>query len=337
MESIPIGSEPSKENVVPLRSDADEVPDEESMSYEEALEQELPPLDAESTQKPRPNEDTAAMLSQALKVGLGLAVTATNVVGEQLRAAKAREDGVEPTREGGPEPVALFTGASLGMALQMADLAGKVFEAAADVVDPVASWLASPPLLRGAADTAGGVVRLLDGKWQAEQAISQRAAEAFVRGLVPEITRTILDQIDFEAVVDQVPIETILDHVDVDDVIKRVDLDAVVQRIDVNEIAERLDLNAVASGIDVDAVVARVDLDAIVSRIDVAGLAQEVIDDIDLPEIIRESSGSMASETVQEIRVLSINADRFVARLVDRILRRRTRREVAVHPRREDG
>ena len=337
MESIPIGSEPSKENVVPLRAGPDEGPDEESMSYEEALEQELPPLDTESTERPRPNEDTAAMLSQALRVGLGLAVTATNVVGEQLRTAKAREDGVEPTREGGPEPVALLTGASLGMALQLAELAGKAFEAAADVVDPVASWLASPPLLRGATDTAGGVMRLLDGKWQAEQAITQRAAEAFVRGLVPELTRTILEQIDIEAVVDQVPIETILDHVDVDDVIKRVDLDAIVQRIDVNEIAERLDLNAVASGIDINAVVARVDLDAIVSRIDVAGLAQEVIDDIDLPEIIRESSGSMASETVQEIRVLSINADRFVARLMDRILGRRARREVAVHPGSDDG
>ena len=154
---------------------------------------------------------------------------------------------------------------------------------------------------------------------------------------MPELTRTILEQIDIEAVVDQVPIETILDHVDVDDVIKRVDLDAIVQRIDVNEIAERLDLNAVASGIDINAVVARVDLDAIVSRIDVAGLAQEVIDDIDLPEIIRESSGSMASETVQEIRVLSINADRFVARLMDRILGRRARREVAVHPGSDDG
>ena len=55
-----------------------------------------------------------------------------------------------------------------------------------------------------------------------------------------------------------------------------------------------------------------------------------MIDEIDLPEIIRDSSGAMASETVQEVRVLGIGADRFVARVVDRILRRTHDRDTSV-------
>ena len=46
-------------------------------------------------------------------------------------------------------------------------------------------------------------------------------------------------------------------------------------------------------------VVARLDLDAIIARIDLAGLAEEVIESIDLPEIIRESTGTVASEVVR--------------------------------------
>ena len=73
-------------------------------------------------------------------------------------------------------------------------------------------------------------------------------------------------------------------------------------------------------------VVARLDLDAIIARIDLAGLAQEVIESIDLPEIIRESTGTVASEVVRGVRMQSIDADEAVARVVDRLFLRRRRR-----------
>ena len=73
-------------------------------------------------------------------------------------------------------------------------------------------------------------------------------------------------------------------------------------------------------------VVARLDLDAIIARIDLAGLAEEVIESIDLPEIIRESTGTVASEVVRGVRMQSIDADEAVARVVDRLFLRRRRR-----------
>jgi hypothetical protein len=50
-----------------------------------------------------------------------------------------------------------------------------------------------------------------------------------------------------------------------------------------------------------------------------------VIDEIDLPAIVRESSGAMASESIQTVRVQGMNADRLVSRIVDRVLRREAR------------
>jgi predicted RNase H-like nuclease len=78
--------------------------------------------------------------------------------------------------------------------------------------------------------------------------------------------------------------------------------------------------------IDIDAIVSRVDIDAIVRRLDLVGLAEEVVNGIDLPEIIRESTGSMASDVVRDARMQSIDADAAIARIVDRILRRRRAR-----------
>jgi hypothetical protein len=76
----------------------------------------------------------------------------------------------------------------------------------------------------------------------------------------------------------------------------------------------------------VEEVVARIDLDAIIARIDLTALAEEVIEGIDLPEIIRESTGTVASEVVRGVRMQSIDADEAVARVVDRLFLRRRRR-----------
>ena len=72
-----------------------------------------------------------------------------------------------------------------------------------------------------------------------------------------------------------------------------------------------------------DAILARIDIDAIVSRIDLVTVVNQVIEEIDLPAIIRESSGGMASEAVLDVRMRGIEADETVNRIVDRILRRR--------------
>ena len=149
-------------------------------------------------------------------------------------------------------------------------------------------------------------------------------------GLVAKVDISeVIDRVDIDAVVRQVDVDAILERVDLDAVVRRIDIDALIQRIDLDAIADRIDIDRIIARIDVDAVVAGVDLNAIVDRLDVVGLAEEVINEIDLPEIIRDSTGSVASHVVRDARMQSINADQAVAGLVDRLLRRRGKRSTA--------
>ena len=71
--------------------------------------------------------------------------------------------------------------------------------------------------------------------------------------------------------------------------------------------------------VDIDAAAARLDLEAVIGRVDLAGLARQVLEEIDLPEIIRESTGSMASDTLRGVRMQTISADDAVGRAVDKL------------------
>jgi hypothetical protein len=136
----------------------------------------------------------------------------------------------------------------------------------------------------------------------------------------------IVRQVDVEAILSQVDVDAIARRIDIDAIVERIDIDAIVSRVDVDAIAKRIDLDAIVERIDIDGVVSRVDVEAIVQRLDLVALAEEVVNGIDLPEIIRESTGSMASEVVRDARMQSIDADVAIARLVDRVLRRRRAR-----------
>jgi hypothetical protein len=140
----------------------------------------------------------------------------------------------------------------------------------------------------------------------------------------------IVRQVNIDALVRQVDVDAILSQVDIDTIAKRIDLDAIMERIDIDAIVSRVDIDAIARRIDLDAIVEGIDIDAIVQRLDLVALAEEVVNGIDLPEIIRESTGSMASEVVRDARMQSIDADVAIARLIDRVLRRR-------RPRRTDA
>ncbi len=92
----------------------------------------------------------------------------------------------------------------------------------------------------------------------------------------------------------------------------------------VRAVLARLDVaGLVAENVDVDRIADDIDLDRIVDRLDLIGLARYVVDGIDLPGIVRESTGSMTSEVVRSAREQSMDADRLVERVVDRMLLRR--------------
>jgi hypothetical protein len=129
-------------------------------------------------------------------------------------------------------------------------------------------------------------------------------------------------RLDLDAVVARVDLDAVTRRLDLDALAAGLDLDRIVTRVDLDTAARRLDLDGLASRLDLDRVVARVDLDAIIARIDLEGLARQVIDAVDLPEIVRHSTGTLTSETVRSVRTEAMHADDVVTGLVDRLLRR---------------
>lgn len=92
---------------------------------------------------------------------------------------------------------------------------------------------------------------------------------------------------------------------------------------------DRLDLTKVVEErVDIDEIAATIDVNAVADRVDLLGLAQFVVDGIDLPGIIRESTRGVTSEAVRGVRVQGYEADQAVARVVDRMLLRRKDRQV---------
>ncbi|MDD2857390.1 MAG: hypothetical protein PHU75_01815 [Candidatus Nanopelagicales bacterium] len=138
------------------------------------------------------------------------------------------------------------------------------------------------------------------------------------------LVTAVLTHLDMESI-----IATALDQVDLTAlVVQRVDLGALVtaalDQVELTELViERVDLAAL-----VTAALDRIDITAIVmERVDLPLVANTVIEEIDLAGTIRESTGSVATEAVHGARISSVEADRAVARLVDRItFRRRARR-----------
>jgi len=96
----------------------------------------------------------------------------------------------------------------------------------------------------------------------------------------------------------------------------------------VDEVLAALDLTAlVRDRVDIDAVVSDVDIDAIIARIDLLGLANQVIDGVDLPSIIRESTTTVTADVMTDVRAQGERADDMVSGLFDRMLGRGGRAE----------
>jgi hypothetical protein len=180
---------------------------------------------------------------------------------------------------------------------------------------PALHLLVHPPLLAPRRHPAV----FLDELARRGREVRARALDEVMRlclSLVPAVAEAVLDELAVTQLIQQ--------HVDLDALVDGVDVDAVLNRLDVDAVLDRLDLTQVVRRrVDVDAVVADVDLDAVISRIDLVGLAEMVIDAIDLSGLIQQSTASVGTETVRGLRVSAIDADQAVSRLADRLLRRR--------------
>lgn len=134
-------------------------------------------------------------------------------------------------------------------------------------------------------------------------------------------------RVDLDAVVERIDLDEVASRIDIGRILDRVDLDEVAARLDVDKVIARVDLDGVVDRVDIDRAAERIDLDAVIERADVVGIARYVIEAIDLPELIRSSTGSMTSEVVRGVRAQGADADEAVQRVVDRLLRRRGARQ----------
>ena len=119
-----------------------------------------------------------------------------------------------------------------------------------------------------------------------------------------------------------------------DAIVARLNLtDLVVEQVDLNRLVnaalDSLDLTQlVIDRVDVDAIVAQADIELVIDRIPIIPLANYVIEEIDLPQIIRESTGGIATDAVNAVRVQGVGADQLVSRMADKVLFRRRQRRV---------
>ena len=72
-------------------------------------------------------------------------------------------------------------------------------------------------------------------------------------------------------------------------------------------------------------IVGKTDLDAVIDRIPMLQIADYIIEEIDLPQIIRESTGGVALDAFTTTRVSAIRVDEIISTMVDTVLLRRLR------------
>lgn len=258
----------------------------------------------------------------------------------------------------------LLAGATIGAALEMGRWSTRAATTLLRSGELFLSILTGPGFIRRPLDHVGTGLSALDARWQDHRPRDEEAASTFLRLLIPQVVDATLDQVDLnelvrtrvdadklveavdldravarldidvvatrldiDAIVDRLDLDQVLQRVDMRMIVDRVPIEDVLERVDVDRTVARVDLDRVVERIDIDAVAARLDVEAVVRRLDLAAIAREVIDEIDLPEIIRDAMGSMTTETVGGIRVQSMAADRAISRLVDRVLQRRRDRD----------
>jgi len=154
-------------------------------------------------------------------------------------------------------------------------------------------------------------------RWSARADLEEARRRAvtidFFSRLVPAVADAIIERVDIGAVVRRVPLAEIIAAIDIDELLDQVDMNAILAHVDVDALLER---------IDVDGIVARVDIAAMLDRVDMTSIVGEVLDEVDIGGIVRESTGSITSDAVDGARLTAMRLDGFVGRVADRVLLR---------------
>ena len=164
-----------------------------------------------------------------------------------------------------------------------------------------------------ARDLAASTFGLMVYSTQTAIALTQATARSLIDGALDRLVPTLV-----EAIVSRVNITEL--------VISRVDLRAVIEaalnQLDLTEI--------VVQRVDIDRIVAQANVEDVIDRVPMIQIADYIIEEIDLPQIIRESTGGIAMDAFTSTRLSAARTDDFVSRLVDALLLRRKGRDLDV-------
>jgi hypothetical protein len=120
----------------------------------------------------------------------------------------------------------------------------------------------------------------------------------------------------------------------------RAEADAVIRRV-VEVVTDFLlahvDFAHVVEQIPMDEIVDKIDIDAVMDRLDLGSIVDKAMKDIDIGGVIRESTEGVTAEAVDVVRSQTVKTDLFVSRIVDRVLFRKTPRDLDVHDRETDA
>ena len=269
-------------------------------------------------------------LRRATDLGLGAASIAASAAVDAIERFVPGEpadptDGIAP-----PGVVRLVPGALMGAGLvvqrRMLDVSATVERGLAQV----AGTLARAPVVGAPVRATEGYLERWSDFGEVEQARNRALVAEFVRRLAPELATAVIAQLDMDSLMGQLPVDAIIARVDIDALLDRVDVENIIERVDVDKIVERVDVERIIERVDVNAIVGRVDVQGIMAKVDIAPMAQEIIAEVDIGAIVRESTGSITGDAVDGGRVTAMRIDGFVDRVTDRILFRRKARNLVV-------
>ncbi len=209
----------------------------------------------------------------------------------------------------------------LGFLAAVGTTVGAAMESAANTAMDAVSTVAGPPtsavLDRVVPGVTDAVVQRIDITGLVLGRVDLRAIVMQTLDRI-DLTQLVLDRVDLRRIV-----EAALDSIDVTEIVlQKVDLvavvDAVLDQMNLTELVEER--------VDIDALVATVDMDQVIDRLPIVEIAEYVIEQTDLPAIIRQSTGGIAADAIDAVRLRSYATDVATARIIDRLLPRRGRK-----------
>lgn len=269
-------------------------------------------------------------LRRATDLGLGAASIATSAAVDAIERFVPGEPSDADDGIAQPGVVRLVPGALMGAGLvaqrRMLDVSASVERGLAQV----AGTLARAPFVGAPVRATEGYLERWSDVGEVEQARNRALVAEFVRRLAPEIATAVIAQLDMDALMGQLPIDAIVARVDIDALLDKVNVEGIIERVDVERIIERVDVEKIIERVDVNAIVGRVDVQAIMGKVDIAPMAQEIISEVDIGAIVRQSTGSITGDMVDGGRLTAMRIDGFVDRVTDRILLRHKSRNLTV-------